>query len=76
MPCSWAWAWAIGRVVDPCTVGVVAGAYLRGADLRGADLRDAYLQDADLDGAWRGGANEAILGWIFVNGRLTGCDKA
>jgi len=77
MPCSWEWAlavlsspdlptyeyvgWAIGYLVDPCDVGVVAGADLRGAylrwatlcwaDLGGADLRYAMLTGAILAGA-------------------------
>ena len=67
MPCDWAWAlavlsapglptreyvgWAIGRVVGPWDVGVVAGADLRSADLRGADMRHADLRDAYLPGA-------------------------
>ena len=73
MPCDWAWAlavlsapglptaqyvgWAIGRLVAPCAVGVVAGAYLRGADLRYADLAGANLTGANLAGADMTGAD-------------------
>ena len=83
MPCDWPWAlavlsspglptheyvgWAIGRLVDPCDVGVVAGAYLRGASLRwatlcwadlgGADLRYVMLTGANLRGASLAGAD-------------------
>jgi len=96
MPCSWAWAlavlsapdlptapyvgWAIGRLVDPCDVGVVAGAALRGArlagaDLRGTDLRGADLRGADLRGADSRGANlrgASLAGADLVWTDLTG----
>ena len=70
MPCDWAWAlavlsapglptaphvgWGVGRLVDPCDVGVVAW-----ADLADADLADADLADADLYGAILAGADLA-----------------
>jgi len=72
MPCSWAWAlavlsspglptaphvgWGIGRLVDPCDVGVVAGADLRSAQLAGANLAGANLAGANLYGAYLYGA--------------------
>jgi len=73
MPCSWAWAlavlsspglptadyvgWGIGRLVDPCDVGVVAGADLADADLADADLTGAILAGAYLCGAILAGAD-------------------
>jgi len=88
MPCSWACAlaalstpglptaqyvgWAIGRIVDPCDVGVVAGADLRGAQLAGADLCHANLRDADLRDA---DLRDADLRWATLcHANLTGAD--
>ena len=100
MPCSWAWALVVlsspglptreyvgrgvGRLVDPCDVGVVAGADLRGASLAGADitraslcdadLRDANLRGADLRGADMYGA--ILAGASPWSANLTGANLA
>ena len=105
MPCSWARAlaalsslglptaqyagWAIGRLVDPCDAGVVAGADLRGAYLRwayltwanlaGADLRDADLSAADLSAADLAGADlrgADLSGANLIMTDLTGANLA
>ena len=104
MPCSCAWAlaalsipglptapyvgWAIGRLVDPCDLGVVAGAdmqganlcdanlwsaSLTGANLRGANLANACLDDANLAGSDLRGAN--LAGTDLTEAALTGARR-
>ena len=95
MPCSWEWAlavlsspdlptaqyvgWGVGRLVDPCVVGVVAWANLAGADmwsanLARADLRGANLRDANLADAYLAGAD--LRGADLRGANLTGANLA
>ena len=88
MPCSWAWAlavlsspglptreyvgWGVGRLVEPCDVGVVAW-----ADLADANLADADLADADLYGAILAGADltrASLCDTDLRDANLTGAD--
>ena len=98
MPCDWPWAlavlsspglptreyvgWGVGCLVDPTSVGVVAGAYLRGASLAGACLAWANLAGANLRRARLAGANlwsanlagADLRGANLTGANLTGAD--